>query len=403
MTELLLELGIVLFGLFLAGRVASLMRLSVVPLYIVAGILLTSYVSHSELVEFLSLMGVIFLLFYMGLEFSLGAFLAQWRSVFAAGTIDLLINFPLGLLLGALLGWTLIETLFLAGIMYMSSSAVVAKSLIELKRVANPETETILGIMVYEDLVIAFYLAVLSGMALSGRVEGWVTTAAIVKGIGFCSAFILAARLGKRWIEQLLAQESSELFLLLVFALVLFASFGAMAVGLSEAIGAIMLGLLLSETAQKTRVHEVFLPFQQFFAALFFVSFGMQIDYRAFLDVLQVGVLFFGAALVGKVLAGFLAGRWQRLPVPASLNLGFSLVPKGEFSIILAGVAAKVARPEIHIEALVAFVVLLLSIVGPTLMKESFTIIDFCARVGRWIRIYFPARSAAKTSPTVDP
>ena len=389
MTDLLLHLGLILFGLFLAGRLAPVVRLSVVPLYIIAGILLAGYVSHSELVEFLSLMGVLFLLFYMGLDFSFSAFLSQWRSVFAAGTIDLLINFPAGLLLGVLLDWTWIETLFLAGIMYMSSSAVVAKSLIELKRLANPETETILGIMVYEDLVIAFYLAILSGMALSGRVEGGVAALAVVKGVGFCGLFILAARMGKRWIERLLAQDSSEVFLFLVFALVVLCSFGALAVGLSEAIGAFMLGMLVSETAQKNRVHEVFLPFQQFFAALFFVSFGMQIDYRAFMEVLQIGVLFSITALTGKIAAGLVAGRWQGLSTPASLNLGFALVPKGEFSIILAGVAAQVARPEIHIEALVAFFVLIMSIIGPTLMKESSTILDVGTRAGHWVRLRF--------------
>ena len=394
MTDLLLHLGLILFGLFIAGRLAPLVRLSVVPLYIVTGILLAGYISHSEMVEFLSLMGVLFLLFYMGLDFSFSTFLSQWRSVFVAGTIDLLINFPLGLLLGFVLEWTLIETLFLAGIMYMSSSAVVAKSLIELRRLANPETETILGVMVYEDLFIAFYLAILSGIALSGRVEGGPATLAIVKGVGFCGVFILTARLGKPWIERLLSQDSSELFLFLVFALVLLCSFGALAVGLSEAIGAFMLGMLLSETAQKHRVHESFLPFQQFFAALFFVSFGMQIDYRAFVEVLQTGLLFFGVALVGKITAGVLAGRWQGLSATASLNLGFALTPKGEFSIILAGVAARVARPEIHIEALVAFFVLLMSIVGPTLMKESSAIIHLGARVGQWVQLRFSPSSS---------
>ena len=371
MTDVVLQLGIILLGLFLAGRLAALIRLSVVPLYIGAGMLLAGVVGHSELVEFLSLMGVIFLLFYMGLDFSLSAFLQQWRSIFVAGTIDLGINFSSGLLLGWLLNWTLLETLFLAGIMYMSSSAVVAKSLIELKRVANPETETILGIMVYEDLFVAFYLAALSGVVLSGRIDGWTISLSVAKGLGFCVIFLLVARLGRRWTEQLLNQESAELFLLLVFGLILLSAFGAMAVGLSEAIGAIMFGLLMSETRHKTRVYELFLPFQQFFAAVFFVAFGMQIDYHAFLEVMRLGLVFVGVALIGKTLAGFVAGRWQGLSAQASLSIGFAMVAKGEFSIILAGVAVSVARPEIHLGALIAFFVLLMSIIGPVLMKES--------------------------------
>ena len=155
-----------------------------------------------------------------------------------------------------------------------------------------------------------------------------------------------------------------------------------------------MLGMLVSETTQKNRVHEVFLPFQQFFAALFFVSFGMQIDYRAFMEVLQIGVLFSVTALAGKITAGLVAGRWQGLSTPASLNLGFALVPKGEFSIILAGVAAQVARPEIHIEALVAFFVLIMSIIGPTLMKESSTILKVGTRAGHWVRLRFFSSSS---------
>ena len=270
MGHLLLQLGIILIGLFLAGRLAFQFRFSIVPLYILAGIALGGYVGHSELVEFLSVMGVVFLLFYMGLDFSLNAFLSQWRSFFAAGTIDLVINFPLGLILGWLLGWNLLETLFLAGVLYMTSSAVVAKSLIELKRVANPETETILGIMVYEDLFIALYLAVLSGVALSGRLEAGPVTVAVLKGIGFCGAFVIVARLGRLWINRLLFQESSELFLLLVFALVLLSSFGAIGFGLSEAIGAFMIGMVISVTDQKRRVHEVFLPPPTVFRRPFF-------------------------------------------------------------------------------------------------------------------------------------
>jgi CPA2 family monovalent cation:H+ antiporter-2 len=350
-------------------------------------------------VQFLSILGVLFLLLYMGLDFSVTAFLSQWRSLLVTGTIDLVINFPLGLLLGWAFGWTLIESLFLAGIMYMSSSAVVAKSLIDLRRVANPETETILGIMVYEDLFIAFYLAILSGIAFSGSVDTGAASLAFVKGVGFCVAFIVVARVGKRFVERILAQESSELFLLLVFSLVLLCSFGATAVGLSEVIGAFMFGLLISETLHKERVHTVFLPFQQFFAALFFVAFGMQIDYRAFVDVAGTGLVLFFAAVSGKLLAGFLAGRWQGLPTAASWNIGFAMVAKGEFSIILAGVAAQVARPDLHLGALIAFLVLLLSITGPTMMKESFTIINAVGRAWAASReALFGRRATARAS-----
>jgi CPA2 family monovalent cation:H+ antiporter-2 len=321
----------------------------------------------------------------MGLDFSLRAFLTHWRSVVVVGTIDLVINFPLCLLMGYLLGWTLIETLFLAGIMYMSSSAVVAKSLIELKRVANPETETILAIMVYEDLVIALYMAVLSGMAVSGRAEGWPAALAVMKGIGFCGAFILGARLGRRWIERLLSQDSSELFLLLVSALIMLSSFGAVALGLSEAIGAFMFGLLVSETDQKSRVYDTFIPFQQFFAALFFVSFGMLIEYREFLYVAPVAVLLFVLALAGKILAGVLAGWVKGFPKLARWNIGFALTPKGEFSIVLAGIAVTAVRPEIHIGALTALWVLLSSIAGPTLMKESARLVECSERLRPWV------------------
>jgi CPA2 family monovalent cation:H+ antiporter-2 len=106
----------------------------------------------------------------------------------------------------------------------------------------------------------------------------------------------------------------------------------------------------------------------------------MQIDYRAFVDVAGTGLVLFFAAVSGKLLAGFLAGRWQGLPNAASWNIGFAMVAKGEFSIILAGVAAQVARPDLHLGALIAFLVLLLSITGPTMMKESFTIINAVGR-----------------------
>jgi CPA2 family monovalent cation:H+ antiporter-2 len=327
-----------------------------------------------ETVRFLGSLGVVFLLFSMGLEFSLASVSAAPRRFIRAGSFDLLLNFPVGLFVGGALGWSWTESFCLAGVLYMSSSAVVAKCIADFGRATRPETETILSIMVFEDLVIAVYLILLNAL-IAGGPE--LSVSAVGRQLLMASLFVgllyVLAQHFQAPLERLMSHRSEEAFTLVLFAFVLLIASSAIAVGVSEAVGAFLAGLVVGSTKLKERARSTLLPFQTLFAALFFISFGMGLETRS---MLSVSVLFPALLLVllgigTKVLGGFLAGRSLRYTPHQAAVIGLSLVPKGEFSIVIAALASQVASPSSNLELLTAVYVFALSIIGPIGMREA--------------------------------
>jgi CPA2 family monovalent cation:H+ antiporter-2 len=367
--DFLLGAGAVLGALALAGVLARLLGQSVIPAYILMGIALRGVALDEHLVEVLATLGVVLLLFFMGLEFSLGALLRNRRRIMRDGSVDLLVCFPPGLIAGLALGWGWTGGLLLGGALYVSSSAIIAKATIEMRRSANPETESVLGVLVFEDLAMALFLAVVSGAVLVDQPDAGRVIVGMGRAMLFCGVVTAAAVFGRRLLERVFDVESEELFLLLVSSVLLLLSWAAMAAGLSEAIGAFLAGLMLSETEHRERVQRMFLPLEGLFAAIFFLAFGLSVDPRALAEVWPVAA---GLAVVGaaaKVGAGWWIGRLSAYPRRASLALGLTLVPRGEFSVLLAGIAAAAGLREVS--ATIAGAVLALSLLGTAGMRYA--------------------------------
>jgi CPA2 family monovalent cation:H+ antiporter-2 len=359
--QLLLDSGLILGLVALSGIVFRALRLSTIPAYILLGLLLSPMVGRSELVEFFALWGVVLLMFFVGLEFSFSSFIARRQQLFRLGTIDLLINFPLGFVAGLALGWGPLGGLFIGGAFYISSSAIVARSLIELQRTAHPETEPALGILVAEDMAVALLIAILSGIVLQ-QDDLSASLFGALRGVLFLAAAIMAARIGRPLLDRLLATEDDELFVLLMGAVLLLLSYAAMRSGVSEAVGAFLTGSLMAETRHKVRIEALFAPLQGLFAALFFLSFGLSVNTSALGEVWPGAVLLVLLAIPAKLLTGWIAGGTEGLSRRARLSLGLTLVPRGEFSILLAGVAATAGYERAP--ALITLFVLILAVVG---------------------------------------
>ncbi|HEX2076585.1 MAG TPA: cation:proton antiporter [Longimicrobium sp.] len=365
----LLGAGAVLGALALAGVLARLLGQSVIPAYILMGIALRGVALDEHLVEVLATLGVVLLLFFMGLEFSLGALLRNRRRIVRDGSVDLLVCFPPGLIAGLLLGWGWTAGLLLGGALYVSSSAIIAKATIEMRRSANPETESALGVLVFEDLAMALFLAMISGAVLVDQPDAGRVVVGMGRAMLFCGVVTAAAVFGRRLLERAFDVESDELFLLLVSAVLLLLSWAAISAGLSEAIGAFLAGLMLSETEHRERVQRMFLPLEGLFAAVFFLSFGLSVNPRALAEVWPValGLAVLGAA--AKVGAGWWIGRLSGHPRRAALSLGLTLVPRGEFSVLLAGIAA--AAGLTRVSTTIAGAVLALSLLGTAGMRYA--------------------------------
>lgn len=381
--DFLLGAGLVLGALALAGALFLRLRQSVIPAFILFGVALRPEQFDSHLVDTIATLGVVLLLFYMGLEFSLRALLENRRQIVRTGGIDLLVVLPLGIVAGLTLGHGWVGALLFGGAFYVTSSAIVAKSVIELRRSADPETEVALGILVFEDLAIALYLAVLSGAVLVPDADLSHALCGMVRAIGFFAVVVVFAIKARPLLDRLFGVAADDLFVLLTGGVVLLLSWAALQAGLSEAIGAFLAGLMLAETRHRERADRLFAPLQGVFAAVFFFAFGLSIDPRTFPDVWLPALLLALLAAAAKVAAGWLAGRRGGLSRRGAISLGLMLVARGEFSIILAGLA--LAAGMDRLASLIALMVLALSLIGTAGLQ-------FAPQIARWL---FPPRPEA--------
>jgi monovalent cation:H+ antiporter-2, CPA2 family len=372
------------------GLVASRFGLSAIPAYLLAGLLLgpneptaTTLIQPSEVTDFVAEIGIVFLLFFLGLEFSLGRLLQTGRHVGLGGAVDLVVNLGLGLFVGVAAFGFSAAALVLGAAVYVSSSAVIVKGLIDFRRLADDETDLILGILLFEDIAVAFLL----GFAGGGGGEVASTLTLVAKALAFVTLSLAASRWLARPIDRALDRMPREFFLLAVFAFLIGMAALAEWLGLSQAIGALMAGVVLAETSAREEIEERFFSFRDLFAALFFFAFGLSIDLGAIDQVGWIVGLALVATLAGKIVGGYLAGHVGGFSRAQGFNAGVALIAHGEFTVILAQLATENDEISLaHQEDLVAFAglyVLATATVGLVLMKES-------KRIGR--RLFLPPR-----------
>ncbi|MEC1393540.1 cation:proton antiporter [Bacillus velezensis] len=394
MDHLVFEVGTALVLVAIASVIANKIKFSIIPFLIIlgmlvgphapqAGIIDLTFIESREVIEFFGRMGVLFLLFYLGLEFSVGKLVKSGRSIAAGGTIYILINFSLGLIYGFITGFSFLEVLVLAGVITISSSAIVAKVLVDLKRTANPETELILGIIMFEDIFLAVYLSVVSGLVLGDATSVGGALMSIVIAFGYMLLFFIAARKLPPLLNKLLDIRSNEVFVIVIFAALFFIAGFSETIHVAEAIGALLLGLVFSETAHSDRIEHLVMPFRDFFGAMFFFSFGLSIDPFSLGDAVWLALGAVLLTIAGNFIAGMIAGRRAGLSHKASSNIGLTIVSRGEFSIIVAnlGIAGGLSA---SLKPFAALYVLILAIFGPLLTKESKRIYLLLNSVFKW-------------------
>ena len=391
MDHLILEIGLALALIAFAVGLAAKLGFSNVPFLIVIGMVVGPhapqigvfdfrFIETESLISFMGRMGVLFLLFYLGLESSVTKLIRAGRSILAGGSLYIGINFTIGFSYGYLNGFPLRETLIIAGLTTVSSSAIVAKILFDYRRTANPETELILGITMFEDIFLAVYLSLISGIILSGASS----FAGVASSGGIALGFIVALLAVGRWatpvLNRLFRISSNEVFVIVVFAcLFLLAGLGE-TIHVAESIGALLLGLILGETEHSERMERLIVPFRDFFGAIFFFSFGLSIDPFSLGGAAWLAV---GAALlslIGVVIAGLIVGKASKISPVGSLNTGFTLLARGEFSIIIVNLAIAGGLLAV-LQPFAALYVLILASGSPLLAKESERIYGLYARV----------------------
>lgn len=381
MNTLILEIGIAVCLVASVGLISNKLRVSVIPFFILIGMVMGEHAPDLGLIDlqfkesrpfldFMGRLGVLFLLFYLGLEFSVGRLVKSGKSIVTGGTIYVCINFVTGLLVGWMMGMPFAETMVLCGIMTSSSTVIVAKVLTDLQRTANPETEIILGMIMFDDLFIAMHISFLSGLVLSGGGSMWSVVGTCLLALGFILLFLILGRKMVPSIDKLLQVKSSEIFILIIFALLFTTAGFSESIHVAEAIGALMAGLVLADSKYIKRIEQMILPYKDFFGAMFFFSFGLSIDPMTLGGAVMWASIAAGLTILGNLASGYFATRISHMRNHAAFDIGFTLSARGEFSIIMANIG-KAGGLNPIIQSFVVVYVLILSIIAPLLTKES--------------------------------
>lgn len=367
---LLIELGAVIFGLGLVGRLAGRLGISPVPLYLLAGLAFGAggvipLNAPDAFLDAASEIGVVMLLLLLGLEYSAGDLLGNLRRQAPVGVLDLFLNGLPGAAFGLLLGFGPVGALAMFGITAVSSSGIVAKVLADLGRLGNRETPSILGILVLEDLGMAVYLPILTAVLAASGV--WEATGSVLIALA-CLAVALVVAL--RWgslISKFVSAGSNEVTLLRVLGLALLVAGVAEQLHVSAAVGAFLLGISLSSDLEQETHHRLE-PLRDLFAAVFFVSFGLSTDPSSLPPVLLPALVLVVVGVLTKLVTGWVAAKRAGIAVPGRIRAGAALIPRGEFSIVIAGLATA-AGVDPRLAALAAAYVLAMAVLGPVLAR----------------------------------
>lgn len=373
--EELLVLGILFLIAYVLGRLGKLIGLPAIPIYMLVGLVASPNFElfpldfESADVELVATFGLIFLLFSLGLEFDQDEFYGNFRNLLLSGGTRIAINMAVGFAFGMWVGWGTREALIIAGMTAMSSSAIITKLLIEFRRLANRETPVILGIMVLEDVYIAIYLAIVA-VVLTGDTDVWLIAAELATSFTFLIAMFALARWGGRVVSRLVRTRDDELFTILFFGLaVAFGGIGEL-LGVSDAIGAFLIGLVLGATRFRARIEQLALPLRDVFGAFFFLNFGLALDPSTFGEVVLPVAGAVVMTLVVNTLGGQLIARLNRLTPAEGLNASSMLQNRGEFTLILATLSIG-AGLDPRIVPFAGLYVLVMSVIGPVLAVNS--------------------------------
>jgi CPA2 family monovalent cation:H+ antiporter-2 len=365
---LLLELGVIFTALTILGSAARRFGLSPIPLYLLAGLFLGNggiapVAAAGEFVSTGASIGVVLLLLTLGLEFSIAEFSSSMRRHLPSAGVDLVLNATPGAVAGWLLGLDAVGILAMAGITFISSSGVIARLLNDLRRLGNRETPAVLSVLVLEDFAMAAYLPLLAVLAAGG---GWgealLWMAVALAALG--GAFVASYRWGHH-VGRLIAHPDDEQLLLRILGLTLIVAALAEHLHASAAVGAFLVGLTLTgQTADRAR--SVLGPLRDLFAAVFFLAIGFSVDPADLVPMLPVALALAAVTAVTKVLTGAYAARRDGVARPGQIRAGTALIARGEFSLVIIGLAGSTVAVIAPVATPYVFV---LATIGPLLTR----------------------------------
>jgi len=354
------SLVLALFVCLVLALITKYLSIPANPFYILAGVILGKagggMLTTNEISHFFSEMGLIFLLFFMGLGLKPERIASNRTAVLASGIIDLNINMIVGFAAAYLLGFSLMESVIIASAFYISSTAMALTSLIENRKLMLRESDTVIWLMVFEDLVLIIFLAIIS----AGNQN---LVFFLVKILAVLGVLYVLAHYGKEFLVSILDRDD-ELPILFTFAAVLITASFSLYIGVPETMMVIALGVAFA-TTDPDAFEQHARPFKDVFLVVFFVFFGVTVDFSGGANWFVIGAISI-LAVVSKLISGLLTGMFIHGSALSGLEIWANTIARGEFSIALA-----VLYGSPLVGTTIAAMVIVTSIVGSFIAKYS--------------------------------
>jgi len=393
-SNLLLEIGVLMLVAFAGATIANKGRQSVILGYIAAGMLIGPYIGfelggisyhgfiqESSIIDTISEIGLVLLIFFVGLEFSFDKIKKVKGPAVILSLVDVGINLFAGFLLAAALGWPLIDAIFLAAVIAMSCSAVAMKTLMEMGRLNSPETHYIMGMIVLEEFISMLFLTIVCGFLIPASGSFSLSSMVIGMGAFFAIFAILAFLIIPKVVAKLARMRSDEMFVLFMLGVICVFAALAEICGVPALIGAFFIGMVFAETKVMDRMERSITPIRDAFAAVFFVSFGMMIDISMMGSLIWViigicAVIVFNEMIIVAAisyLVGFSRGT--------SETVGAAFSARGGESIMYATVGREAAgnTKGAELVPIAGGITFIMCALCPMLIRRSYRMADWLA------------------------
>ncbi len=337
-----LAIGLIFIALYITAIIGiKILRIPDIVIYIIlgAGIGFFGFYKEAKVIEAAGEIGLILLFFLLGTKFSVRELRNNGRKVWKSGLLDVFLGVGVTAGIAYAAGQNMFVSLLIAGIVYATSSSITVKLLESKNRLEDKDSEYMLSLLIFEDLAAPILVTVLIG--LSGKSFSAADFLFIFLKVSLLAgAAVWMSRIvlhkAQHWMKKVAHEDS---FLILVLGVAV--TYGGFAVflGLSEVIGAFLAGIILAGTEVKEKTEEVILPVRNLFLPFFFLNFGLSLEFKEEIPSLGLLVIIVIWSIIHKLAAGYFGGQWYGLSKQEALKAGLSLSSRGEFSVIIAGLA----------------------------------------------------------------
>ncbi len=341
----ILVAGSVLILLFAVGFIGMKFRIPGVVLYILLGIVLGGYFSGNDTVYLAGEIGIVLLFFMLGMEFPARRLAAIASKVAPAGILDLLLNLFLTMGICLLFGLDWITAFLMGGVVYATSSSITAKILESSKRMANPESEFLLALLIFEDIAAPVAVAVLVGLTAGTALTAFTFAMIIGKILCLIAGAIVIGHFIFRRLDSFVDRYiSQDIFILMMVGIALAYGGLALMLDLSEVLGAFLAGIILAEVRRTEALEHAVLPVRDLFLPLFFFYFGTTITFGEGVPMIYLLFTLIAWSTIAKIITGYYGGLAYGLSKKVALRAGLSFTQRGEFSVIIASLATDTIR-----------------------------------------------------------